>query len=105
MTSDVKRLKVLLGIPDGDVQNDELLSLLIDEARTFALNYCRIDFVDERLLYVILRMAAEDFGKSGGEGLSSRSVSGASESYRGEYSEQIMTQLRRFRRMRSDAIC
>lgn len=105
MKNDVGRLKVLVDIPAGDVSHDELFSLLIDEARAFALNYCRLDFADERLNSVILRMAAEDYGRCGGEGLSSRSVSGSSEYYRDGYSAQVMSQLRRFRRMRGGGVC
>ena len=105
MTNDIGRLKVLLDIPEGDVTHDGLLSLLLDEARAFALNYCRLDFADERLSPVIIRMPAEDYGRCGGEGLSSRSVSGSNEHYRDGYSAQVTSQLRRFRRMRGDSLC
>lgn len=97
--TEIERLKTLIDMPSGDNTKDGFLSLLLEQARSYALSYCRLDFADEAMLPVIVRMAAEDFGRAGGEGLSFRSVSGASESYRGDYSPQIMSQLRRFRRI------
>lgn len=96
--TDLAKLKLMLDIPEGDRTKDELLSLLLEQARVYLLTYCRREFADETMLPLILRMAAEDFGRCGSEGVSYRTVSGASEGYRDEYSPQIMTQLRRLRR-------
>ena len=93
------KLKVLLDIPESDCTKDEILSLLIEMAHSYFLSYCRRNFADESMTPLIIRMAAEDYGKIGAEGLSYRSVSGLSESVRGEYSPQIMAQLRRYRRI------
>lgn len=93
------RLKVLIDIPAGDPSKDLLLELLLEQATAYFLSYCRRDFADESMMPLIVRMAAEDYGRSGGEGIAYRTASGASESYRGEYSPQIMTELRRFRRI------
>lgn len=93
------KLKLLADIPESDKTKDEFLDLLIEQAKSYLLSYCRVDFVDESMLPIVLRMAAEDYGRSGSEGVSYRSVSGAAESYLGEYSPRIMIGLRRLRRM------
>lgn len=92
-------LKLLCDIPAGDTEKDALFDLLIDQARSYLLTYCRRDFADESMTPLIIAMAAEDYGRLGGEGVSYRTASGASESYRGEYSPRIMTQLRTLRRL------
>lgn len=91
-------LKLLLDIPEGDATKDGLLELLLGQAREYIISYCRCEYINEGMIPLIIRMAAEDYGKCGGEGISFRSASGASESYRGEYSPQIMCQLRRYRK-------
>jgi len=96
--TDLEKLKLILDIPGSDRTKDELLSLLLEQARAYLLTYCHRRFVDETTAPTVIQMAAEDFGRVGSEGVSYRTVSGASEGYRGEYSPKIMAQLRRFRR-------
>lgn len=93
------KLKLLCDIPAGDTERDALLDLLIDQARSYLLSYCRRDFADESMTPLIIAMAAEDYGRLGGEGVSYRTASGASESYRGEYSPKLTAQLRALRRL------
>ena len=97
--TELDRLKVILEIPSDDKTKDPLLTLLLEQAKDYILSYCRTDIIDERMRSALIAMAAEDFGRSGGEGLSYRTVSGASEGYMGEYSPRIMACLRRFRRI------
>lgn len=96
---ELDKLKLFLDIPLPDKSKDDLLALLLEQARGYLLTYCRVDMIDERMARTVISMAAEDFGRMGGEGLSYRTVSGASEGYRGEYSPRIMAELRRFRRL------
>lgn len=97
--SDTDKLKAILEIPAQDKSRDELLAILLDRAKAYLLSYCRVDMADERMMPVVISMAAEDYGRMGGEGLSYRTVSGASEGYMGDYSPRIMAQLKRFRRI------
>ena len=89
------KLKLLCDIPEGETDRDVLLDTLLSQA----LSYCHRDFADEGMNAVILQMAAEDYGRLGGEGVSFRTASGASESYRGDYSPRIISALRRHRRI------
>ena len=52
----------------------------------------------DELECVAVEMAAQDYGALGGEGISSRSLSGISEHYRPDYSEKIKAVLRRARK-------
>ena len=93
------RLKLLCDIPSGESDKDSLLDMLLADARAYALSYCRRDIADEAMSRLIVQMAAEDYGRLGGEGVSYRTASGASESYRGDYSPKIVASLRRCRRL------
>ena len=93
------KLKLLCDIPAGETDKDELLDMLLSQAKSYALSYCRRELADESLSALILQMAAEDYGRLGGEGVAYRTASGASESYRGDYSPRIISALRRHRRM------
>lgn len=98
--TDLEKLKLLCDIPAGETGKDDLLLMLLSQAKEYLLSYCRVDFARENMIPVIIQMAAEDFGRLGGEGVSFRTVSGASESYRGDYSPKIVSALKRFRRLR-----
>ena len=99
--SELDKLKLILGIPLPRTDEDDLLSALALHARAFAASFCHIPENDARLAGVVLRMAAEDYGKSDAPGVSRRSVSGLAESYLGSYSEAVMTELRSLRHLRA----
>ena len=75
--TDRDRLKLLCDIPSGESDKDMLLDMLLADARAYALSYCHRDFADEGLCSLIVQMAAEDYGRLGGEGVSYRTASGA----------------------------
>lgn len=87
-------LKLLLDIPQEESDRDFILLELLELAEKYALAYCRLDEADDFLASVIVRMAAEDYGALGGEGLSRRSFSGLTEDYRPAYSGNITAALR-----------
>ena len=95
---DISKLKALLDISAEDESRDELLSFLLDSAERYALSYCRLPALGDELECVAVEMAAQDYGALGGEGISSRSLSGISEHYRPDYSEKIKAGLRRARK-------
>lgn len=97
--AELDKLKLLLGIPAGRTDDDDLLSALLVDARAYAAAFCHIAGDDARLAGVIIRMAAEDRGKLGASGVSRRSISGLSETYHGSYSERVMSELRSMRRL------
>jgi len=101
------KLKTLLEIPAEETGEDNLLSVLLLQARAYIRAYCRLGEEDaEELektepLYreLAVLMAAEDYGRMGSEGLEKRSASGVSETYHASYSPRITEILRRFRRL------
>jgi len=96
--TDREQLKLLLDIPESDTTEDGRLDLFLAGAEAYFRGYCRVGVIREDMRPVIVAMAAEDYGRSGGEGVSYRTVSGASESYRGAYSDRTLGAMKRFRR-------
>ena len=91
------RIKLLLGISDSS--KDALLGELIDNAEEYVANYCNNADAANSLSGAIVQMVIQDYNRMGAEGLKSESYSGASFNYQAEYSEDIMKQLRRYRKI------
>lgn len=92
------RLKLLLGLAEDDASQDEVLILLLSQAKAYIKDYCHIAECGTELDALALAMACEDWSKLGASGVSYRSLSGAYEAYRSAYSDNIMAQLRAKRR-------
>lgn len=95
----LEKIKILLGIADEDASKDELLNLLISNAKAFAISFCGYDEYTSKLDAVVMKMVLEDYNRMGAEGISSRSFSGVSESYSDDYSTGIYTLLKRFKKV------
>lgn len=89
------KLMVLLGISANDGK-EELLELLIKNAKTFATLYCNLPEYSSDMDFIIMKMVVEDYNKIGSEGLESKSFSGVSENYIDGYSAGVLSQLKMF---------
>lgn len=90
--------KIKLLLPNA---NDDILSLLIDLAKDFSINYCNLSEYNTALDNIIVKMVLEDFNKLGSEGISSKSFSGVSESYTTDYSAEIYKMLNKHRYLKT----
>ena len=94
----LERINTLLNISDGS--KDALLNELIENAREFAQNYINNDAALDNLNGTIIAMVIYDYNRMGTEGLTSENYSGVSFGYASGYSDDIMKQLRRYRKVR-----
>lgn len=94
----LERIKLLLNITDDS--KDALLEELIDNATEFAKNYINNDDALDNLTGTIIAMVIYDYNRMGTEGLTSENYSGMSFGYTAGYSDDIMKQLRRYRKVR-----
>ena len=94
----LERIKLLLNITDES--KDALLNELIDNATEFAQNYINNDAALENLTGTIVNMVIYDYNRLGTEGLTSENYSGVSFGYASGYSDDIMKQLKRYRKVR-----
>lgn len=94
----LERIKLLLNITDDS--KDALLNELIDNATEFAQNYINNDDALDNLTGTIIAMVIYDYNRMGTEGLTSENYSGMSFGYASGYSDDIMKQLRRYRKVR-----
>jgi Phage QLRG family, putative DNA packaging. len=94
----LERIKLLLNI--SDESKDALLGELIDNATEFARNFINNDAALENLTGTIVNMVLYDYNRMGTEGLTSENYSGVSFGYASGYSDDIMKQLKRYRKVR-----
>ena len=94
----LERIKLLLNITDDS--KDALLNELIDNATEFVQNYINNDDALENLTGTLIAMVIYDYNRMGTEGLTSENYSGVSFGYASGYSDDIMKQLRRYRKVR-----
>ena len=96
----LENLKLMLGIAADDTTQDDLLNLLLDNAKLFIVEYCNIDRYMNKLDPIAVKCAIEDYNRMGAEGLSGKGFSGVSESYNQDYSDSIYNSLKKHRRIR-----
>ena len=89
-------IELLLGITSTD--KDKLIKLLINLATEDARTISRRQDVTE-LESIIIQMVVFNYNRLGTEGLDSESYSGVSYSYSADYPENILRNLRRFRKL------
>ena len=94
----LEKVKMLLNI--SDESKDALLIELIDNAREFILNYTNNESALESLTGTLAQMVIYDYNRMGTEGLTSENYSGVSFGYAPGYSDDIMKQLKRYRKVR-----
>lgn len=94
----LERIKLLLNI--SDESKDALLEELIDNATEFARNFINNDAALDNLTGTIVNMVLYDYNRMGTEGLTSENYSGVSFGYASGYSDDIMKQLKRYRKVR-----
>lgn len=93
-------IKILLEIDAGDVSQDNLLGLLIDRIKADIEAFCHTPYTDEMKM-LAESMVVESFNKVGLEGMSNSRFTGALVAPTTNYSDNILAQLKSFRRIRT----
>lgn len=86
-------MKLLLGL---DASKDTLCQVLISQALDEAIAYTNNENISDNL---IVQMAIYKYNRLGTEGLNSENYSGVSFNYLNDYPENIVKQLRRFKKL------
>lgn len=95
----LEKIKLLLGISDEDTTKDELINLLISNAKDYAVSFCGYGEYNSQFDVIVMKMVVEDYNRLGSEGISSKSFNGISESYTEDYSAGILNSLRRYKKI------
>ena len=92
------RIKLLLNI--GDSSKDALLGELIANAEEFILNFTNNPDCLSLLRGTEVAMVVYDYNRLGTEGLLSENYSGVSFNYTAGYPDDIMKQLKKYRKVK-----
>ena len=80
--------------------SDELLALLVDNAKSYVCDYCNLPEYDDSLDSTVFRMVQEDVTKVDSQGMASESAGGVSVSYTSDYSPMVYRTLNKSKRVR-----
>lgn len=80
--------------------SDEVIALIVDEAKAFILDYCYIKEIPETLEGTLLEMCKQDINRMGAEGFNSESAAGSSVSYCTDYTDRVYKALKKHRLIR-----
>lgn len=80
--------------------SDKVLSLLVDNAKSYACDYCNLPEYDDSLDSTVFRMVQEDVTKVDSQGMASESAGGVSVSYTSDYSPMVYRTLNKSKHIR-----
>ena len=95
----LEKIKLIL-FPTGDYTKDDVLTMLIEDAKIEAVDYCNLSIYDVKLDSTIVKMAIQNYNKSITQGIATESFSGVSESYVNGYSTDVIIMLNKNRKVR-----
>lgn len=82
-------------------QQEALLNLLIEMCKEEAMDYCHLDYYDRSLDSAVIKMVIQQYNRRGSEGLTGLSFSGVSQSFTTDYTDDVIRDLRRHRRIQT----
>ncbi len=91
----LNKILLLLG---ADSSKKQLIEVLIDLAEDYFENMTGCDATDYPA--IIIKMVVEDYNKLGSEGIASLSFGGGSETVINDYSDDLLRQIKRLRKIR-----
>ena len=92
----LKKVNLLLGTTD----KDDVLTMLIEDAKDEAMNYCNLTLYSLTLDTTVVKMVIQNYNKSINQGISSESFSGVGESYINGYTSDVISLLNKNRKVR-----
>lgn len=79
---------------------EDVLESIIEDAQSFALDYCNLEECPASMDTLLFKMCQEDINKIGSEGYASESIAGNSTSYSDDYSPGIYKRLNKHKHIR-----
>ena len=95
----LEKIKLIL-FPTENYTKDNVLTMLIDDAKIEAVDYCNLSIYDVKLDSTLVKMVIQTYNKSIAQGIASESFSGVSESYINGYSADVIAMLNKNRKVK-----
>ena len=93
------KVKLIL-FPTENYTKDEILTMLIEDAKVEAIDYCNLLEYNIKLDSTIVKMVIQNYNKSITQGIASESFSGVSESYINGYTSDVISLLNKNRKVK-----
>lgn len=95
----LEKIKLIL-FPTENYTKDDVLTMLIEDAKIEAVDYCNLLIYDVKLDSTLVKMVIQTYNKSITQGIASESFSGVSESYINGYSADVIAMLNKNRKVK-----
>lgn len=95
----LNKLKIKLGKDTKDTSKDDILSVYLDDAKYYILNYTNLSEIPMLLNNVMIDLAVLKYSKNGNEGMKSYSEGGISISYDNDVPSELKAQMNKFRKL------
>lgn len=96
----LEKIKLLQGISTLDTSKDDVLIMLIEDAKTEAVDYCNLSIYDVKLDSTIVKMVIQNYNKGITQGIASESFSGVAQSYINGYTSDVIAMLNKNRKVK-----
>ena len=93
--------KVKLLLDTTGINSEMILTMLVEEATTEAVNYCNLKEYNIKLDPVITKMVIQNYNKSRVQGVSSEAFSGVTQAYTDGYTKDVIMMLNKNRKVKT----
>ena len=93
----LNKVNLLLGTTD----KDDVLTMLIEDAKDEAMNYCNLIAYNVKLEPTIIKMVVQNYNKGRIQGIISESYSGVTQAYSDGYTKDIYIMLNKNRKLKT----
>lgn len=96
----MEKIQALLGPTASDSRRQATLEALVEMCKEEATAYCHLDEYTDKLDNAVVQMVLQRYNRINNEGVDSTNASGVRESFTNGYTKDILSMLRRHRRLR-----
>lgn len=97
----MEKLEAILGPTGMGNRKFQTLSALVEMCKEEATEYCNLDEYTEKLDNAVVQMVLQRYNRINNEGIESTNASGINEHFSDGYTKDVMSMLRKHRRLRT----
>lgn len=97
----IEKVCALVGATAYDQRKRATIEALVEICKQEAVDYCNLDEYSEKLDNAVVQMVIQRMNRLNNEGIDSNSASGISEHFHNGYTTDVLSNLRKFRRLKT----
>lgn len=97
----IEKVQAILGPTGMGDRKLQTLLALVEMCKDEATSYCNLDEYSEKLDNAVVQMVIQRYNRINNEGIDSNSASGINEHFHDGYTKDVMSMLRKYRRLKT----